>query len=427
MDKEMVIKHFAVPENFKIEKAGTHVYSFGWFYGKKPRKRAHKSILNQIELKSDFQSKLEAFFDEFKFERIQSITEDSIKIVQVNPTTTRADVFCVFCEKKTQHSVQLDKNGSWNFSNFRKHVKLRHVAKMKKESDTSSISNSITKVKTENGTKHALNNSPNSHSTPKKVEHENAAKLSDASDIMEMPIILEDFGIHFEDPDPSQKPTADVLYAQFSEQNLRLVEATLKNNETQKFMVVNMNNRYMNVKVNKIVGDGNCLFATAVHQIEFVKIGSTEHAKKTALLRQQVVKHIRENFQWYKQVLKGQVDCDDASIDELGKQYLEKLSGDGFWAGSEALSAIANMHKVNILSFCEKGTYSFTTRFNPNFDRTIFLAYRGYEDEASHQMVYNHYDSICGIEEDLLFNCAMEMGGKMEAVIKTEPTKKINI
>lgn len=37
--KEEFVKHFEVPDNFIIEKSGTYNFSFGWFYGQKPRKR----------------------------------------------------------------------------------------------------------------------------------------------------------------------------------------------------------------------------------------------------------------------------------------------------------------------------------------------------------------------------------------------------
>lgn len=56
--KEQFSKHFEVPHNFKINKSGTHNFSFGWFYGKIPRKCVHKSILNIDHLRANLVMKL---------------------------------------------------------------------------------------------------------------------------------------------------------------------------------------------------------------------------------------------------------------------------------------------------------------------------------------------------------------------------------
>lgn len=93
------------------------------------------------------------------------------------------------------------------------------------------------------------------------------------------------------------------LYNQFSNQNLKLVESFLKHNETKKFMVSKVNDRSMNVPVIKIFGDGNCLFASLVHQLQYVKNNSDLHKKETSLLREKVVAFIKENPENYVQAV----------------------------------------------------------------------------------------------------------------------------
>lgn len=99
-----------------------------------------------------------------------------------------------------------------------------------------------------------------------------------SNNIMSMPIILEEYGIHFEHDDRAKDTsTIRVMYEQFSNQNLKLIEATMKNNESKKFMVMDIDNRRLTVNIAKIDQDGNCLFAAAIHQLEVAKIMSKLH------------------------------------------------------------------------------------------------------------------------------------------------------
>lgn len=113
---------------------------------------------------------------------------------------------------------------------------------------------------------------------------------------MNLPIDFESYGLHF-DTEAVQittdtvLTTTDALYKQFSEQNLRLCEATLRNNEHKKFMPLEINNRSMNINTVDIQGDGNCLFSTIVHQLKGVKIDSDTHKTQTAELRTQPIFH----------------------------------------------------------------------------------------------------------------------------------------
>lgn len=374
-----------------------------------------KSVLSIDNLKANLFTKLTETFQSFALNQIQPITDDIVQVVDLG-NGIRGDVVCVLCSKtEKKHSIQYDKTGKWNLANFRKHLKL-HVKKEKEEKNNKGTEKLVTSME-------VLQSTPKikiEQSTPPNIAFEQPKEFSaiDESAIMDMPIYLEDFGIHFEEASAIQKPsTTNTLYAQFSNQNLRLIKATLINSETKKIMVLKVNNLCMNVNIVGIEADGNCMFGAAIHQLECVKVNSQEHIERTVQLCKQVVNHIETNFEAYKHVIQLRIQYGDDKVDELGKNFLaDNLSSNGFWGDSESLMAISDIFDVNILVFRENGPFYFATGFNAEKDRTIFLAYRQLQNGKG-ELNYNHYESVCEISPELLFKCASELGVKME---KTE-------
>lgn len=402
-EKRDFIEHFAVPRNFKIDKNGTNFFSFGWFYGKKTL----ECVEHTNEMEQNFLVKLKAFFGSFDLETSQLVTEDTFKIVQLK-STVRADVVCIFCNKDSgdsanqrPHAVQYNKK-SWNFSNLKKHVRLFHVVE---EIGSSSVDS------------HGTTKSVNKKSKPMTSDSESDVVLN-ALKSSETPINLEDFGFYMDEGCFEKKTTTNALLAQFSAQNERLAETIQKTNETNQFMAINVDGRWMNINIVKIKADGNCLFSTLVHQLEYMQINTNEHKQRSMEIRQEVVRHMENNFDAFKHVLKLRLKCDDADIELHGKRFLtDFLSEDGYWGASESLIAATDIFKVNILVFNEKGPYYFSTRYNPTYDRTIFIAYRASNDEKT-GIIYNHYDSVSGIGKDILLKCAIDLGEKIDTIIE---------
>lgn len=193
-----------------------------------------------------------------------------------------------------------------------------------------------------------------------------------------------------------------ILYKQFSGQILRMTQAQMEHMEAMHVMVANINDRFMNANVMKMAKDGNCLFASLIHQIHAVKNGSDYHNALTADLRRNVVKYITENLDSFTQAIKLRLSYNGENVQGTCMQFLkEKLSVNGCFGGTETLLAVSKMYGVNILVFREKGPFYFGPGgFNSKFERTIMLAYRigGFDNDG--QPDYNHYDSICGIDEN---------------------------
>lgn len=402
LGKERFSKHFEVPTNFKFDKNGTHDFSFGLFYGLKPRKRVAKMVLNADQMKAQLFFKVQSFYQSFELIKNREFTEKMIQIVDLG-TSVRADVKCIFCKKAdNKHAIQFDKTSGWNLSNFRKHVK-NHQKKTKNEKEEPDQN----RLESQFG-EQSTTNSNMTQLVPKTTETRNEPKQM--IDIMDMPIVLEEYGIHFEQDNRS---LTSLMYEQFSTQNLKLIEATMVNNEPKKFMVLIIENRRFTVNVSQIDPDGNCLFAAVTHQLEYAKIKSKSHIDRTAAVRKQVVNHIEAHFDAYKHVIQLRLNCEEKEIAKLGKEFLtDVLSANGTWGASESLLAMVEIFGINILVFNENGPFYFSSGFKPENKRCIFLAYRERFNEKGEKEYY-HYDSVCEIETELLFKCAFDLGGKM--------------
>lgn len=163
-----------------------------------------------------------------------------------------------------------------------------------------------------------------------------------------------------------ESDTLNMLYKQFSAQNLKLVRAQLQHNEHPKFMILKLHGRSYNVNVLSIATDGNCLFSALAHQLECHKIGSIEHKLATANLRKKVVEHIQNNIDQYAQTLKYRYS-DGGDVQKSGSEFISTdLCKEGVWGGSETLVATTQLFEVNIVVFNENGPFYFAVPYQQN-------------------------------------------------------------
>lgn len=407
-------KEFEPPNKFKIGKGGTIQSSVGLVYGEKRCQVISIKNLNPNELCVDLLPKLKRLYEKHGLSPLQPIDEKVIKIISLE-NGLRADVVCVCCPandygiEAKKHAVQYDKTGNWIFSNISKHLK-RHV--------TNQIQNGASSLN-ENGLE--LNNQSVIQSvSPQKVSHskQEQAKFNSAihlnHQIMAMPI-------HCVGDDQNESSTSSIkhtgsvqlLYQQFTAQNLALIKATMINAESKKFVSTQIGGRTVNLNTLDISKNGNCMFGSLAHQLHLVKTNSKEHTDLTAKLRSDVVNHILQDIDRYKRAI--EIDFSGLDVDAAAKEYISTdLSKNGEWGGSESLLAVINMFKVNILVFQERGSFSFSIGFNPNFHRCVFLAYRICGTDENGEPKYNHYESVCEIDEEHLYQCAQYLGSKMD-------------
>lgn len=203
----------------------------------------------------------------------------------------------------------------------------------------------------------------------------------------------------------------NIIYKQFAEQNLSMLEAVLTNCEKCEVMEVNIDDQLTEVSIVPIQPDGNCLYSTILHQLDGIETKSSQHIERTGLLRKQVVQHIKNNEGDFKSAIMGNIIENpefniDGDMDKSCADFVRRLASDGFWGGSESILAVSQIYRVKIVVFAEKKEFYMPIGFNCLYNRSLFLAYR--LGVIGGKISYIHYDSICGINESILYKCAQK-------------------
>lgn len=84
----------------------------------------------------------------------------------------------------------------------------------------------------------------------------------------------------------------------------------------------------------------------------------------------------------------------------LQEEFISYLSNhlvvNGVWGGSQTIKAVSLLFEVNILIINENGSFYYTNGFDPNYKKTIMIAYRLSAVKSSPAR-RNHYDSVGNI------------------------------
>lgn len=164
-----------------------------------------------------------------------------------------------------------------------------------------------------------------------------------------------------------------------------MMAAVLTNGDEENTMafLFKRNSKILYLSIANILGDGNCLFAAAAHQLFQYPINSMQHKEATRQLRAKVVEYILANFESFEFILKNRVyEIKNASeitdiTAECETSVRQILSRNGEYGAIKALSEI---YEVNVITFLEDETYIFHNKENIH-DKTVALAYRfGYEN-----------------------------------------------
>lgn len=212
------------------------------------------------------------------------------------------------------------------------------------------------------------------------------------------------------------------IFQQITEQNLFMTKTIFTHSETQSSMEFDLNGKLVKIPLVPILGDGNCMFGTLSHQLFGHKVDSAEHQQSAAELRMSAVQYIEANFEDFINSLKGRVmdEIEERNKNKRSKKppvdvtekkcknFLKTLKQNGVFGGSESLTAIRQTYSVNILIFNESGPCYFPYGFNPNYKRTIFMAYRLV---AGSQTDRNHYESPTDVNMKHLFDCVKMLCG----------------
>lgn len=225
------------------------------------------------------------------------------------------------------------------------------------------------------------------------------------------------------------------MYTQLSDQIRAMISAVLKNAESHEEMIFRLDDDApKQLVVAKIPGDGNCLFSALTHQLENKRINGKNHQAATSKLRADVVKYILDNYSKFSHHLRNRVyelkerkgtlknkakikTEDTENIDMECKLFVKlALSKTSTWGGAESIHAVSEMKQVNIVLFNENGPCYTLTNINANYERSICIAYRQAwnEDGEVNNTVRNHYDSVCDMDSNVLYDAAQMIISKQK-------------
>lgn len=402
-----------------------------------------KGIRNSIDLEQNLLARSKTMFDTFKvqfpnLESFRDITEKCITVNIEDDGKCKGVVSCIFChEDQPTVNVRVsyqnnDKAGSWILSNLSKHISKHHTStegnpvrkrNIKTMVDDSQIVRKIKRSSTRKNTKqHKKEISDLSHSNafddvptqennnqyrlqpPKKRTTLLSLKIEPIYDRTEINAI----------PNEDNEDLQDFFYLQLSTQNIQMTNAIISNKEKvfSFFIRLNLseNTSSDEIKCCSINGDGNCIFGSCAHQLYQNKINSTEHKDFARELRKRSTEFIEANILQYIHFLKGRIRDEDQENGMIPQKFADNsvlltkslnfvkndLTKDGYWAGTESLRALSELHKINILIINGNGTCNMVQNLNKSYDRAITLAFRG----------NNHYDSVVGMSSRTILNFA---------------------
>lgn len=326
---------------------------------------------------------------------------------------------CVLCnsdsvseerkKRKRQELYSQFWNGdNWVVSNFAKHLFCVHPLRKQNEaeensncSETKSNTSSMTEV---NRTSPSLD-----------CARKNDIGISELSDKKEVTLIELQIEPVVNDFDDEFKAHFTNLKTQWTFHNMQMINTSHQNRELKAEFEVELNaGQITKIEICRIPGDGNCLFAAAVHQHFRLKIGSEEFEQKRIELRNKVVAHIEANFKLYERELqdrlyvKNRVKTKTQPSEDECKNFLRNyLSKECKWAGSESMKAIGELFRTNIIIFKEQGEADFGIPFNSMHKNILALAFR--LSDQNNRNAYNHYDSIINLNDNIRETCTWKL------------------
>lgn len=149
-----------------------------------------------------------------------------------------------------------------------------------------------------------------------------------------------------------------------------MMNSTNRNGEITKICIIKSGDQ---IGVCEMGADGNCLFSAICHQLKSVSRGSEALKLNTSESRSDCVEYMKNNLDKYERDIRDRIQEKfpgkiNLTLEDCGKFLDEHLSKNSSWRGSETFKALADMLKINIVVFSEKGCVYSANPFEPKFD-----------------------------------------------------------
>lgn len=374
----------SLPRKRKCILNNTTDSAFGLIYGNLSRRPIPTATADFH--RDDLQKKLfeqsKKIFDTYKDEMTaRNCPQFSIDLVDIdiNDNGIKGNVVCGICRKQ-RTKVFFKHTGSTTYSWVMSNVKS-HVINCLKSHESNKENN--------NGMEQSNCNS--NGNSPRVTTSLNITPVDD----------FEEMQSHLE----------GIISGQIAIQVVHMTNTAFQCEDRQVTVKCNFGPKLSNslIKACDVSSNGDCFFAAASHQIKYVKINSAEHQMDTENLRKVTAKYIEENLQTFKHDLKNRLlelgqmideeNLDDQCLDFVRNQLVKS----GTFAGRECFEAVSAINEVNIVVFNERGTCYFGSKFNPSYDKSILITFRGSNNGQKNED-RNHFGSVTEIKSKLVTN-----------------------
>lgn len=154
-----------------------------------------------------------------------------------------------------------------------------------------------------------------------------------------------------------------------------------------------------NLWLQRIPGDGNCLFGSLVNQILGIHPAESTFPVQVSQMRASIVEHLRRNFSRYWSFLvpfaEDAIKHGFVDVYDRVWQYLDLLSRDGTWGGEECISVAGELFDVCITVWDERSGQFREYSVDSPTARKVAVYYTG-----------SHYDSVVFRTQTDLQDCA---------------------
>lgn len=200
----------------------------------------------------------------------------------------------------------------------------------------------------------------------------------------------------------------NIIFTMISEQEAKMRSVVLKNDESETSISVIIEDVMAEIGTCDVPADGSCFHYAAAHQLFHEKIGSVEHLNSGERLRSEVVDYIKSNRAEFEinlrnRVLderKGKPPASKSAMKRACTDLLNRLAKNA-WGGPESILALSRLYKTNIILFSENSNCYTVGSFNSDYEKCVLIAYTSI---GSGSGVRNHYQSICSINQDIIFS-----------------------
>lgn len=341
--------------------------------------------------------------------RLREFTKDCVQVIVRDGKKVTGIVRCIFCDLNSPAiNVKIfyqivSGTGYWILSNLAKHIEKYHSS-----AHTAKKKDGVGQLKVEQNIKSETRSfSDIVLEVPKKSQKKNQPCVS-------------------KQMDDEIKSYEDQLYRQMYVQLLEMTNLACSNKENiiRKPIQTDMNEAAApeTIGICETEPDGHCLFAAFALQLYGCKLNSEDHRSKIVELRDQVVRHIGQNFHDFLHCLKGRVyekkeksGSSQPSKDVASEcvSFVSKQLSNNAWGGMETFKAISEIHGVNIVVVNYDGSCNLPNHFDRLNERTLMVFFSDFNNNQSKCLAVNsdknHYDSIVEVEFSTLTRIAAEI------------------